>query len=323
MFCIVSPTSDPYFNLAAEEYLFKNFGDDVFFQYINTPSVVVGKHQNAMAEINSVFVYENEIHVIRRISGGGAVYHDPGNLNFSFHKTVDDSGKVSFKDFSLPIVEALQKLGVPAEISNRNDIVVNGFKVSGHAQHVFRNRVMSHGTLLIDSDLEKLRNALRKSTGVYESKAIPSVRSEVANVSAFLPNPLATKDFRALLHQSIFQTIPGAKEYALNDSDLNCIQELIDIKYSLWSWNFGYSPAYQFTNELIFASGKFITCLLNVEKGIITDLELEGDALTRTEKEEIENGLHNQPHQPERIRNFFGKEIVLSVEPDPFFKLFF
>lgn len=321
MLCIVSPTTDPFFNLAAEEYLFKNTGEDVFFLYINSPSVVVGKHQNAMAEINPVFVYENDIKVIRRMSGGGAVYHDNGNINFSFHKRVEDTAKVSFKNFNIPIVNLLRQLGVPAEISNRNDILVNGMKVSGHAQHVFRNKVLSHGTLLIDSDLEKLSNALRKIRGIYESKAIQSVRSKVANISGFIAKPLSANEFLDQLNNYIIQTVSGAKEYQLNNSEFDAISELTNQKYSTWTWNFGYSPAYRFTNELVYSSGKSISCILTVEKGLVQELNFEGNALTKSEKGALKMGLIDQPHQYEFFINFIKTNLPISTEP--FINLFF
>jgi lipoate---protein ligase len=323
MLCIVSPTTDPCFNLAAEEYLFKNFSDDLCFLYINDPSVVVGKHQNAMAEINPLFVYENDVKVIRRMSGGGAVYHDNGNLNFSFHKMVEDTAKVSFKSFNIPVVDLLRQLGVPAEISKRNDILVNDCKVSGHAQHVFRNKVLSHGTLLIESDLEKLSNTLRKGAGIYESKAIPSVRSKVANVSGFLLKPFSTPEFRDLLKSHILKTIPDAKEYCFNDSDLKSIEKLKEDKYLTLGWNFGYSPVYSFKNEMTFSSGVSFSCLLSIEKGIITNLEIESKSLTDTEPEEIKKGLFNQPHQPEIILNYLKGKNDLPVPARQLLELFF
>jgi lipoate-protein ligase A len=323
MLCIVSPTTDPYFNLAAEEYLFKNFGEDVFFLYINTPSVVVGKHQNAMAEINPIYVYENGIPVIRRMSGGGTVYHDRGNLNFSFHCTVEDTAKVSFKDFNRPVVNVLQQLGVPALVSSRNDLTVNGFKVSGHAQHVFKNKVLSHGTLLVETDLEKLSNTLKKGSGIYESKAIQSVRSKVANVSGFLSKPISAVDFMGLLKKHILQTFPEAEEYMLNNSDTDTIREIAQKKYSTRDWNFGYSPAYRFKNEITFPSGESLSCMLSVEKGLITGLKFEGDALTEIEKDLIKKGLIKQPHHPEFVMTFFEREITLPFQSNRLSELFF
>jgi lipoate---protein ligase len=323
MLCIVSPTADPCFNLAAEEFLFKNFSEDIFFLYINNPSVVVGKHQNSIEEINPVFVFENNIPVIRRMSGGGTVYHDRGNLNFSFHKTVEDTAKVSFRDFNQPAVKLLQQLGVPATISDRNDIIVNGFKVSGHAQHIFRNRVLSHGTLLIETDLGKLSTTLKRGKGNYESKAIQSVRSNVANISGFLSKTISTENFRGLFNQYIMQTFPGAEEYCLTNSDSATISEISLKKYSTWEWNFGYSPAYRFKNEIIFSPGASLLCMLSVEKGLITDLKFEGEALTKTEKDFIKEGLINQPHHPGFLSAFFEKEIILPFQSEQLFVLFF
>jgi lipoate-protein ligase A len=323
MLCIISPSNDPCFNLAAEEHLFKNIGDDVLFLYINTPAVVVGKHQNSMAEINPIYVYENKIPVIRRMSGGGAVYHDSGNLNFSFHKMVEDTAKVLFKSFNIPVVNLLRQLGVPAEIGNRNDIVVNEFKVSGHAQHVFRNKVLSHGTLLIDSDLEKLSTALQKGSGSYESKAIQSVRSKVANVSSFLSKPLAAEEFMGVFNHYILLTVAGAKEYHFIDSEINEITELAQQKYSTWGWNFGCSPSYRFSKKMNFSSLKFLSCILAVEKGIINDVSFEGNALTETSSNAIKEGLMGQPHHPEFLKSFLERENILPVPSCQFIELFF
>jgi lipoate-protein ligase A len=323
MYYIVSPTNDPFFNMAAEEYLFRNFVDDVFFLYINKPSVVVGKHQNAMAEINPVYVYENNIKVIRRMSGGGAVYHDTGNVNFSFHKTFDDAAKVRFSEFSIPVVQILNEMGVPAAINTRNDIVVNGFKVSGHAQHVFRNRVMSHGTLLINSDLEKLSDTLRKSKGNYVGKAIQSIRSKVANISSFTTDTISTEGFCNHLIQYIIQTIQGANEYKFSDSDINPISELAGKKYSSWDWNFGYSPVYQFTNEIVLSCGISMTCFLSVEKGLIKELKFVCGLLSENERERLINGLINQPHHPEFMTSFLERVINLPISTSQLIKLFF
>lgn len=292
MRCIISPSLLPEFNLAAEEYLFRNFTDDVLFLYVNQASVVVGKHQNAMAEVNPKFVTENNIKVIRRLSGGGAVYHDPGNLNFSFHKTVDDPAKVSFKVFNEPIVEVLKQLGIPAEISPRNDIFVKGFKVSGHAEHVFRKRILSHGTLLFDANRESLSKALKNNSGIFHGKAIQSVRSKVANIVDFMEQPIKLNDF--IQHVLDFMLMANSSNvvYQLSKNDVAQIEELVSEKYSQWEWNFGYSPKYIFEKE----EGK-TKVKVQVEKGRIVDLELSYNGMAAPGHDEIVRNLIGCPHE--------------------------
>jgi lipoate---protein ligase len=277
MRCILSPSNDAWFNLAAEEFLFRNYGNDLLFLYINAPSVVVGKHQNALAEVNYTFVNENRIKVVRRISGGGAVYHDWGNLNFSFHKTVDDTAKVSFRMFSEPIAEVLVSMGVPAEINSRNDIVVNGFKVSGHAEHVFRNRILSHGTLLFNANKEHLSQALKSKESHFSGKAIASVRSRVANLKEFLVPDISIEEFtQTLLHYFAAHTENGELS-ELTARETKQIETLVADKYSLWTWNFGYSPKYTFQNETVLPDGLTLGCNVHVEKGVIQQMSLSGN----------------------------------------------
>jgi len=301
MKCIVSPTTDPFFNLAAEEYFFSHLSSDILFLYCNEPAVVVGKHQNAIAEINPAFIYDNGIKVIRRLSGGGTVYHDTGNLNFSFHSTVADLSKISYSDFSVPVVEVLNSIGIPALINSRNDIVVDGVKVSGHAQHVFRNRVLSHGTLLINSDLEKLSASLKKSKGRYESKAIQSVRSEVSNISSFSDKEISVKIITELLLQYLIQTNSDSEIIEITENDSIEIQKLATEKYKTWEWNFGYSPPYHFQNEVRLNSGNSIGCNLSVEKGIIKEATISGNIFPITENKMLSHSLIGQPHSVEAV----------------------
>lgn len=307
MLCILSPGQEPEFNLAAEEYLFRNFTDDLLLLYVNLPSVVVGKHQNAMAEVNLKFIAENNIKVIRRLSGGGAVFHDPGNLNFSFHQTVDDPAKVSFKSFNQPVVEVLKQLGVPAEISARNDIFVNGFKVSGHAEHVFRKRILSHGTLLFDANREHLSKALKNNSGTFHGKAIQSVRSKVANIVDFMDKPMQLNNFVQHLLDFMLSAHPDNAVYQLSKQDIAAIEALVKEKYSQWEWNFGYSPKYVFEKETGNTRVK-----VQVEKGHIVDLELSNDELSAKQQNELVRSLHACPHE---YRAISERLTALSVDP--------
>lgn len=294
MLCILSPSNNPEFNLAAEEYLFRNFTDDIFFLYVNEPSVVVGKHQNALAEVNPEFVREKGIPVLRRLSGGGAVYHDLGNLNFSFHQNVPDTAKVSFKVFNQPVVEVLQSLDVPAEISERNDIMVKGYKVSGHADHVFRKRVLSHGTLLFNANREQLSQALKNNSGTFSGKAIQSVRSRVANVVDFLPSPLSIEDFVQEITDHIIVHFSDSYLYKLTAKDSAEIEILAREKYSSWEWNYGYSPKYRFEKKCEELSSSIA---IQVEKGTITEVKIASDSLTEEQQKAVQQNLLNSFHE--------------------------
>ena len=270
MLCLHLENPDPYFCLAAEEYLFKNYSEDIFLLWQSHNAVVIGKHQNAMAEINYRFVRENEIKVCRRISGGGTVFHDKGNVNFSFIQNVASPGEVNFRTFLQPVAEFLNTLGIRAEISGRNDLLIQDKKISGNAQHVFKNRVLHHGTLLFDSDLDNLGNAIRVAPGKYFGKAVQSNRSLVANINQFLPGELNTEGFIGLLLDHWLKAMPGNRMHFLSEEDENRIAVSAGEKFSTWEWNFGYSPKYTFRNEFR-VEGEIFRVEFIVEKGIIHD----------------------------------------------------
>lgn len=274
-FCLRQTSIDPYFNLAAEEYFLKNFKEDFFMLWRSSPSVVVGKHQNALAEINHEFVRENQIPVARRLSGGGTVFHDPGNVNFTFIRSVEKISEVNFKVFTIPVVEALKKLGVEAYSTGRNDLLIAGKKISGNAEHVHKNRVLHHGTLLFDSHLESLKGALKADLSKFEDKAVQSNRSEVTNISHYLSNPISVEEFTDFIFNEIRQNTPEAMIYELTATDLEAIQKLSYEKYQTWEWIFGYSPRYRFTSKLETENGEINISLL-VEKGIFAEIAVSG-----------------------------------------------
>lgn len=273
--CIHQSNNDPYFNLAAEEYFLKNFQEDFFMLWRSRPSVVVGKHQNALAEINHEFVRKNQIPVARRLSGGGTVFHDPGNVNFTFIRNVKDISEVNFKVFTVPVVAALGKLGVEAYTTGRNDLLIDGKKISGNAEHVHKNRVLHHGTLLFDSRLEALKGALKVDLSRFEDKAVQSNRSEVTNIANYLPNPVSVEEFTNFLFAEISQNFPDFSVYELTADDVAAIQKLSEEKYQTWDWIFGYSPRYRFSNRLETENGEMLVSLL-VEKGRITECHFSG-----------------------------------------------
>jgi lipoate-protein ligase A len=278
-------------------------------------TVVVGKHQNALAEINYRFVREHGINVARRISGGGTVFHDQGNVNFAFVKNVKSPAEISFKQFTAPVVETLAKLGIEATTSGRNDLLVDGLKISGNAEHVYKNRVLHHGTLLFNSDLENLGQAIKVTPGKYESKAVQSNRSPVANISQFLKTPMTTGEFIQFLfgvqlenHENHF--------YNLDETELQTIEKLADEKFKTWEWNFGYSPKYTFRNE-VEIDGKTLKINLQVEHGIIVQAEIVGNYFRQNQANSIQNGLLQKRHNFDEVRKVFSE-----VE-NQFFYLFF
>ncbi len=294
MICIRLLHTDPFFCLAAEEYLLKNFSEDIFMLWQSVNTVVLGKHQNAMAEINYRFVRENNITVARRISGGGTVFHDAGNVNFTFIKNVKSPAEINFKMFTEPVVEALAELGIEATTSGRNDLLIEGLKISGNAEHVFKNRVLHHGTLLFDSDLQNLGQAIKVMPGKYESKAVQSNRSPVANISSFLKQAIPVDEFIDFLI-GVQLRKEGTTRYEMTADDYKTIEELAREKFATWDWRFGYSPKYTFKNELEI-DGKILHIFLEVKKGVIENAKVDGDYFSVGKASKLSRRLVGEKH---------------------------
>ncbi|WP_316571161.1 lipoate--protein ligase [Neobacillus sp. YIM B06451] len=284
--------TDPRINLAIEEYALKNLDIDQTYLlfYINEPSIIIGKNQNTIEEINTDYVEDNGIHVVRRLSGGGAVYHDLGNLNFSFITKDDGESFHNFKKFTEPVVAALAKLGVKAELSGRNDIVADGRKISGNAQFSTKGRMFSHGTLMLDSEIDAVVSALRVKQDKIESKGIKSIRSRVANISEFLDRKISMEEFRSLLLKYIFDGTDDIPEYVLTESDWEKIHAISKERYQNWDWNYGKSPKFNLHRTRRFPIGS-IDVRLEVEKGIIENCKIYGDFFGVGEVAEIEERL--------------------------------
>ena len=271
---IQSSSRDVYFNLAAEDCLLNHTRDNVVMLWQSDAAVVCGKHQNLCAEVNYAFCKQNNISLARRLSGGGTVYHDVGNVNFTFIQNLEDHEElnINFKRFLDPVIAVLGSMGVKATYSGRNDLLVDGFKISGNAEHLHqqRRRVLHHGTLLFNSKLDSLGKALH-SVGEYESKAVKSVRSKVMNIQHLTPFK-STESFIEALAAGFIQHL-GANISFLNDEELHIIQELRQQKYATTSWIQGYSPVYTAKKELLF-NNKPVVIGLRVNKGIIEDFQI-------------------------------------------------
>ena len=229
-------TTDPSYNLAMEQYVFDCLPRDrmYFMLWQNGNAIIVGKYQNTISEINEEAVRERGIRVVRRLSGGGAVYHDMGNLNFTFITDADGSGTLDMKLFCEPVVRTLAALGVKAEVNGRNDITIDGKKFSGNSQYLRQGRVMHHGTLMFDSDLSVVGEALRVDPTKIQTKGIRSVRSRVTNVAEHLPERVTLPEFRRILLENILRENPG-EEYPLTPDDLAAVEKLRDNeKFRAW-----------------------------------------------------------------------------------------
>ncbi len=263
--------TDPLFNIAAEEYVLKHYTDDVLMLWQSRPSVVIGKHQNLVAEVNLNYIRQNNIPVLRRISGGGTVYHDLGNLNYTFIRSEENRERlIDFKAFSKPVIEFLKTLGIKAEVEGKSNLVVDGKKISGNAAHVFKNRVLHHGTLLFNSNLDELEKVIRPAGAQINDKSIKSVRATVTNLADKLKNTLTIKEFREQLSSFLINFYGVAKTYSFTLHDMEAIKMLINEKYGTADWNYGYSPAYEFENRIGNAS-----LLIKVKKGIIEHADLK------------------------------------------------
>ncbi|MDC3417249.1 lipoate--protein ligase [Aquibacillus salsiterrae] len=296
--------TDPHVNLAIEEYVLNNFGeqDTYLLFYINEPSIIIGKNQNTIEEINTNYVEENGIHVVRRLSGGGAVYHDQGNLNFSFITKDDGDSFHNFAKFTQPVVEALKKLGVPAELKGRNDLVADGRKISGNAQFTTRGRMFSHGTLMYDSEIEHVVSALQVKAEKIESKGIKSIRSRVANVSEFMVKKLTMDKFKQHILRYIFhvEDVKDVPQYKLTKQDWQNIHQLSKERYQKWEWNYGKSPSFNVKQSHKFPAG-FVDIRLDVDKGIIKNCKIYGDFFGVGDVSELEQKLVDIRYEPKSI----------------------
>lgn len=316
-------SQDPFYNLAFEEYVLTHRVEgDYLILWQNDNTIVIGQNQNAEAEINRSFVETHGIHVVRRMTGGGAVYHDMGNLNYSFITDGGDPGQLSMAAFTRPVVEALQALGLAAESSGRNDILVNGKKVSGTAQRLARGRILHHGTLLFDSNSDMVAGALHADPEKFRSKSVKSVRSRIGNIRDALGQDMELQDFWNYLKSALARDgfLPGS----LTAAELEGVMDLKKSKYDTWEWNFGRSPKFDLVNKQRFPGGT-LEIGLRVESGHIAEAAFYGDFLSVTSLEPLRQALQGCPFREEEtaavldqfpLREMFGgirKEEILET----------
>ncbi|MCY9514472.1 lipoate--protein ligase [Paenibacillus apiarius] len=297
--------TDPRMNLAIEEFVLKHLPleeDSYLLFYINEPSIIIGKNQNTIEEINSEYVKDNHIHVVRRLSGGGAVYHDTGNLNFSFITKDDGQSFHNFRKFTQPVIDTLRSLGVDADLTGRNDIQVGERKISGNAQFSTRGRMFSHGTLLFQSEMEHVASALKVRPIKIESKGTKSVRSRVANIFEFLNEPLTIEQFKAAILRDIFGTEPDqVPQYKLTEEDWETIRRISKERYQNWDWNYGRSPKFNVEHSKKFPAG-IVDVRMDVADGIIQSMKIYGDFFGVGEVSDIETRMAGVRYEEQAVR---------------------
>ncbi|RXQ95062.1 lipoate--protein ligase [Ancylomarina salipaludis] len=301
MFYYISKSNQAAFNQATEEYFLKNFEENFYILYRNKAAIVIGKHQNALAEINLDKCEEQNIEIVRRLSGGGTVFHDEGNLNYCFISKGEKGELINFRKYSQPVIDVLQSLGVDAKFEGKSDLTIEGMKFSGNASHIYRNKVMQHGTMLFSSDLSRLNSLLKVNPLKFRDRGVRSIRSRVTNISEHLSTPLLIDELQNKIIRHVQSQFPEIKAYELTESDHEAIQKLMEEKYLKWEWNFGYSPKYKFERLIGFDNGNILEIELDIEKGRISKAEILGNCIKKEKIAELENNLISIPHHKESL----------------------
>jgi lipoate-protein ligase A len=271
-------TTDPHLNLAIEEHLLRYTAleQDLLLLYINEPSLIIGRNQNILEEVNRVFVETYHIPVVRRLSGGGTVYHDLGNLNYSFIARSGKEDAVNFKKFTAPVIQALRQMGLPAELGSRNEFLVAGKKISGNAIYSTPQGIVCHGTLLFNTDLDRLNESINVKPEKIVSKGVKSVRSQVVNISEHLTQSMDIFTFRQRLISTIFEGQHPLPQYTLTPQDWASIQTLAAQRYHSWEWTYGRTPTFTLHKSQLFSFGQ-LDAQIDVRDGIIQTIQFSGD----------------------------------------------
>jgi len=311
MLLVKKNSFDPWFNIAADEFILRHLKEDICMLWRNTPCVVVGKHQQALSEINRRFLLENNIPVIRRISGGGTVF---------ITTSKSESDRINFELFTRPLREFLQSVGVDARLTGKSNITVDGKKISGNAAHVFKNRSIHHGTLLFDTDLEVLSQSIQVPEHNYQTKAVQSIRAQVVNIAQLLDGSVLIDDFTEKLRQFLIQWFPVSEERVLTHEEISAIEKLADEKYKSWAWTYGYSPDYQFERTLKIGDDR-TEIRLSVNKGVIIQVEAMNNAAPNL-LTLLAGRLNGVNHNFEDMYQVFKTSDLIPEPNDEIYKVF-
>ncbi len=326
MHCIKHHFQDPHFNIALEEYLLHHHPNEVVMLWESSPAVVIGKHQNAFAEVNLPFIRRRRIPVVRRLSGGGTVFHAPGNLNFTFILEGEPGNMVNFRKYTAPVIDFMNKTGVSARFAGKNDIRAGEMKISGNAEHVYKKRVLHHGTLLYDADLDTLREAIRVEPGRYQDRSVQSVRSPVANIAGLLEKPPAFDRFREMLAEHLEAHFAPVAPYTLTEKDVDAVKQLVRDKYGQDEWNYAWSPTkYRFWGQASL-NGQAKQLELEVRNGVIASAGFSAQPAGLA-WQRLEQALPGTKHLPGEIFRLMKSAGLLSEAdeelPEEWLPLFF
>lgn len=303
MIYVVNDSDNPFFNHAIEEYIIKNIEEDAFILWRNRPSILIGRNQNTLTEIDYEYVRQEKIDVVRRLSGGGTVFNDLGNINFTFiTKKAQDGSSLSngFEKFALPVIKALQSLGVNAVFTGRNDITIDEKKFSGNAQYHYKDKTLHHGTLLFSGNLERLAKALKSKPLKLQDKGVKSVRSRVTNISEHLKSPMNVIEFKEYLKKYIMDFHNITEEYVLSENEMAETIKIQKERFESWDWNYGKSPGYNYAKTERFPWG-IIEILVSIENRLIKEIKFYGDFFGDKSVEELENILTGMKYDEKEI----------------------
>ena len=329
MLHILNESNDPCFNLALEEYFLKqeSFTQDLVILWRNSPTVVIGRNQNLAVEINAPFIEANSVQVVRRLSGGGAVYHDLGNLNFTFITTASAIKRDEFARLTLPVIDALAAFGVKAEFTGRNDLTLNGDKFSGNAQYLHRGRLLHHGTLLFDTDMKHLAEALSGPASKHSRRAVPSVKSSVTTLLPHLPSGTTLASFETALLNAIFARSDKAyRQYTPAPLEIEAIERIADERYRTSAWTYGSLPHHNHCMRRTFGGGT-VEVLLELKDETILNCKICGDFFASADIGELEKLLQdsawNRKDVAARLIPWLEAHPIDNISPQEILDCFF